>query len=141
MQTKPATLFLHEILADIMLQQKEAKPCLSCGKAVKGRSDKKFCDDYCRAAYNNDLKSSSNNFIRNVNNALGKNRRILKSFLHEGEQTAKANKDKLIEKGFQFKYHTHQYTAKNGNTYFYCYEYGYLPIENNRYLIVKKEER
>ena len=140
MQTKPTTLFLHETLADIMLQQKEAKPCLSCGKAVKGRSDKKFCDDYCRAAYNNDLKSSSNNFIRNVNNALGKNRRILESFLHEGEQTAKANKDKLIEKGFQFKYHTHLYSTKNGNTYFYCYEYGYLPLENNWFLIVKRNE-
>ncbi len=140
MQTKPATLFLHKSLADIMLQQKEAKPCLNCGKAVKGRSDKKFCDDYCRAAYNNDLKSASNNFIRNVNNALGKNRRILESFLPGGEQTAKANKDKLIEKGFQFKYHTHQYKAKNGNTYFYCYEYGYLPLDNNWFLIVKRSE-
>lgn len=123
-----------------MLQQKETKICLYCEKPVKGRSDKKFCDDYCRAAYNNDLKSASNNYIRNVNNALGKNRRILESLLHEGEQTAKANKDKLIEKGFQFKYHTEQLIAKNGNIYFYCYEYGYRPIENNWFLIVKKNE-
>jgi len=123
-----------------MLKEKEDKKCLLCEKPLKGRSDKKFCDDYCRAAYNNDLKSASNNFIRNVNNALGKNRRILESFLPEGEQTAKANKDKLIEKGFQFKYHTHQYKAKNGNAYFYCYEYGYLPLENNWFLIVKRNE-
>jgi len=123
-----------------MLKQKDEKTCLSCGKAVKGRSDKKFCDDYCRAAYNNDLKSAANNNIRNVNNALGKNRRILENLLPEGEPTAKANKDKLIEKGFQFKYHTHLYSTKNGNTYFYCYEYGYLPLENNWYLIVKRDE-
>lgn len=123
-----------------MLKQKEEKICLSCGKAVKGRSDKKFCDDYCRAAFNNDLKSAANNFIRSINNALGKNRRILESLLPEGEPTAKANKDKLIEKGFQFKYHTHLYNTKNGNTYFYCYEYGYLPLENNWYLIVKRDE-
>ncbi|MBL0145907.1 MAG: hypothetical protein IPP48_09215 [Chitinophagaceae bacterium] len=123
-----------------MLTQKEPKTCLSCGKAVKGRSDKKFCDDYCRAAYNNDLKSASNNLIRNVNNALGKNRRVLENLLPQGEPTAKTNRDKLIEKGFQFKYHTHLYQTKNGNTYFYCYEYGYLPLENNWYLIVKREE-
>ena len=123
-----------------MLKQKEEKTCLLCKKALKGRSDKKFCDDYCRAAYNNDLKSASNNFIRNVNNALGKNRRILESILPEGESTAKANKDKLIEKGFQFKYQSHQYTAKNGNVYYYCYEYGYLPLENNWFLIVKRNE-
>ena len=123
-----------------MLQQKEEKLCLSCSKPVKGRSDKKFCDDYCRAAHNNDLKSAANNTIRNVNNALGKNRRILESLLPEGEPTAKTNKDKLLEKGFQFKYHTHLYQTKNEKTYFYCYEYGYLPLENNWYLIVKREE-
>ncbi len=123
-----------------MLQQKEPKTCLFCEKPVKGRSDKKFCDDYCRAAYNNDLKSAANNNIRNVNNALGKNRRILESMLHEGEATAKANRDKLIEKGFQFKYHTHIYNTKTDKTYFYCYEYGYLPLENNWFLIVKRNE-
>jgi hypothetical protein len=121
-----------------MLQQKETMSCLCCGKPVKGRSDKKFCDDYCRAAYNNQLNSAANNFIRNVNNALGKNRRILESFLAEGEATAKTNRDKLIEKGFQFKYHTHLYSTKKGDTYFYCYEYGYLPLENNWFLIVKR---
>jgi len=123
-----------------MLKEKTDKPCLLCGKALKGRSDKKFCDDYCRAAYNNDLKSAANNYIRNVNNALGKNRRILENLLPDGEQVVKASRDKLIEKGFQFKYHTHNYSAKNGNTYFYCYEYGYLPLENNRLLIVKRNE-
>ena len=64
-----------------------------------------------------------------------------KALLPTGEATAKANRDKLIEKGFQFKYHTHQYTAKNGNTYFYCYEYGYLPLENNWYLNCKAKRR
>jgi hypothetical protein len=123
-----------------MLQEKDPTICLKCKKPVKGRSDKKFCDDYCRAAYNNELKSAANNYIRNVNNALGKNRRILESLLPEGEATAKANRDKLIEKGFQFKYHTHLYHTKTDKTYFYCYEYGYLSLENNWYLIVKKNE-
>jgi len=123
-----------------MLQKKVPTLCLSCEKPVKGRSDKKFCDDYCRAAFNNDLKSASNNLVRNVNNALGKNRRILESLLPQGDATAKTNHDKLIEKGFQFKYHTHIYNTKTEKTYFYCYEYGYLPLENNWYLIVKKNE-
>jgi hypothetical protein len=123
-----------------MITQKENKPCLSCGKPVKGRSDKKFCDDYCRAAYNNDLKGASNNLIRNVNNALGKNRRILEGLFTEGKTTVNINKDKLLEKGFQFKYHTHIYQTQNDKTYIFCYEYGYLPLENNWYLVVKREE-
>jgi len=123
-----------------MLQQKETKTCMFCEKPLKGRSDKKFCDDYCRAAYNNELKSATNNYIRNVNNALGKNRRILESLLPEGETKKSVNKDKLIEKGFQFKYHTEQHTYKNGNTYIFCYEYGYRPMENDWFLIVKRGE-
>jgi len=123
-----------------MLKQKETRTCRLCEKTLKGRSDKKFCDDYCRAAYNNELKSAVNNYIRKVNHALSKNRRILEGLIPGGAPTAKTNRDKLIEQGFQFKYHTCQYAARNGNTYFYCYEYGYLPLENNWFLIVKRQE-
>jgi hypothetical protein len=123
-----------------MIKQIETKTCLLCEKPLKGRSDKKFCDDYCRAAYNNDLKSAANNNIRNVNNALGKNRRILESLLPVGEQMVKANRDKLLHLGFQFKYMTHTYTNQKGNVYHFCYEYGYLPLENNWFLIVKRNE-
>ena len=123
-----------------MLQQTQIKNCLACGKPLKGRVDKRFCDDYCRNSYNNQLKSASNNLVRNINNALGKNRRILEGLLPEGEETAKANKEKLQRSGFQFKYITHTYVTKTGKTYFYCYEYGYLPLENDWYLIVKRKE-
>ena len=123
-----------------MLQQTQIKNCLACGKPLKGRVDKRFCDDYCRNSYNNQLKSAGNNLVRNINNALGKNRRILESLLPEGEETAKANKEKLQRLGFQFKYITHTYTNHKGNVYFFCYEYGYLPLENNRYLLVKRKE-
>ena len=53
---------------------------------------------------------------------------------------AKANKEKLQRLGFQFKYFTHTYTNKKGTIYYYCYEYGYLPLENDWYLIVKAKE-
>jgi predicted nucleic acid-binding Zn ribbon protein len=120
----------------------EAKNCLYCGKLLKGRIDKKFCDDYCRNNYNNQQKSrgSYSAYVRNINNALLKNRKILESILPEGEETAKASKEKLDRLGFQFKYFTHHYTTKTGKTYFYCYEYGYLPLDHNWFLIVKKKE-
>src|SRR5437868_15191656 len=123
-----------------MIKQTETKTCLACGKPLRGRADKRFCDDYCRNSYNNQLKSASNNLVRNINNALGKNRRILESLLSAGEETAKANKEKLQRLGFQFKYMTHTYVTKTGKTYFYCYEYGYLPLENDWYLIVRRKE-
>lgn len=118
----------------------EPKNCLACDKPLKGRSDKKFCDDYCRNNYNNQLKSITNNQVRNINNALGKNRRILEEMLPLGEEMSKTTKEKLLQKGFLFKYVTHLYTTKSGKTYYYCYDYGYLPLENDWYLIVRRKE-
>lgn len=120
----------------------QPKTCLACGKTLKGRIDKKFCDDYCRNNYNNiqKSKSSHSNYVRNINNTLLKNRKILESILPEGDETAKANRDKLQRLGFHFNYITHIYTTKAGKQYFYCYDYGYLPLESDWFLIVKKKE-
>ncbi len=122
--------------------ESDLRTCLSCGKKVKGRIDKKFCDDYCRNNYNNLQKAKGNHssYVRNINNSLLKNRKILEGILPETDDTAKASKDKLLRLGFHFKYITHLYTTKTGKTYFYCYDYGYLPLENDWYLIVKKKE-
>ena len=114
--------------------------CLNCNKILKGRTDKKFCDDYCRNSYNNQLKATSNNLVRNINNALGKNRRILESFFKNSDETTRTSKEKLIQKGFQFKYITSTYTNKKGNVYYFCYDIGYLPLENDWYLLVKSKE-
>lgn len=124
-----------------MQQEKtELKRCLACDKPLKGRADKKFCDDYCRNNYNNQLKAITNNQVRNINNALGKNRRILEDLLPPGEEMAKTTKEKLLQRGFLFKYVTHLYTTKTGKMYYYCYDYGYLPLENDWYLIVRRKE-
>ena len=122
-----------------MTADTKAKLCLTCSKPIKGRTDKKFCDDYCRNNYNNQLKSATTNLVRNINNALGKNRRVLESFFGK-EDLTKTTKDKLLEKGFQFKYITHTYTNKKGNVYFFCYDIGYLPLENDWFLLVKRKE-
>ncbi|HKO81264.1 MAG TPA: hypothetical protein VJU78_12750 [Chitinophagaceae bacterium] len=78
--------------------------------------------------------------MRNINNTLLKNRKILEGILPDEEEMAKANKEKLQRLGFQFKYMTHTYITKTGKTYFYCYDYGYLPLDKDWYLIVKRKE-
>ena len=123
-----------------MAAENKPRLCLNCDKPLKGRTDKKFCDDYCRNNYNNQLKSNTINLVRNINNALGKNRRILENLFIAGEEMAKTTRDKLLQKGFQFKYITHTYTNKKGNTYFFCYDIGYLPLESDWYLLVKRKE-
>ena len=113
--------------------------CSQCGKPLKGRIDKKFCDDYCRNAYNNKSKIEESTYVRKINQVLKRNRRILEELLGS-EGMTKQPKVNFINKGFQFQFHTHQYINKKGDIYYFCYEYGFLPLEAELYLIVKKKE-
>lgn len=121
-----------------MSSSESQRHCLECGKPLKGRLDKKFCDDYCRNAYNNRQNSDQNNFVRNVNNTLRKNRRLLENVIREGEEMGKCPRQRLADAGFDFQYHTHQYTNRKGNVYTFCYEFGYLPLEGDWLLVVKR---
>ncbi len=114
------------------------KECLYCNEKLKGRSDKKFCDDSCRNAYNNQLNSDTTQLMRHINYALRKNRRILLQLNPTGKTTV--HKSKMDILGFSFSYHTSITTTKAGATYFFCYEQGYLPLEKDFYLLVAREE-
>lgn len=115
---------------------KDQKFCLECGEPVKGRIDKKFCDDQCRSNYNNKLNSDVTVTIRNINNSLRKNRRLLEEIAAK-EGKGKITRQKLHDLGFNFKYFTHIHTTQKGTVYKLCYDYGYLPIENDFVFVVK----
>ena len=114
-----------------------SKNCLECGDKMVGREDKKFCGDGCRNAYNNKMNKDHTNLMRNINNKLRKNYRILTELNPEGK--TKTTKNKLISKGFDFDLITSVYTTKTGNTYYFVYDQGYMTVENEGYVLVKKE--
>lgn len=119
----------------------DKKLCAHCGKPIQGRIDKRFCDDYCRNTYNNQQNSASTNFIRNINHTLKKNRNILESHIPSGEEMGKTTREKLVLEGFNFKFFTHVYQNKKGNQYHFCYDYGYLELEGDWFLIVRGREK
>ncbi len=112
--------------------------CKNCGDSFHGRADKKFCSDHCRNSFNNKANSDSNNYVRNINNILRKNRRILEALNPNGK--ANVHKKQLEKEGFLFDYHTSIYTTKTGNVYFFCYEHGYLALDKGYYTLVVRKE-
>ena len=114
------------------------KNCLECNEKIIGREDKKFCSDGCRNAYNNKQNKDQNNLMRNINNKLRKNYRVLQSLSPENK--IKTTRLKLIEKGFDFEYFTSILNTKTGNTYYFIYDYGYMYLENDWLMIVKREK-
>lgn len=113
------------------------KTCPECSEKIVGREDKKFCSDGCRNAYNNKINKDTTNFMRNVNNKLRKNYRILSELNTDGK--SKATKDKMINKGFDFDFFTNILHTKTGNTYYFLYDQGYRSLDNDYFMLVKKE--
>ena len=122
------------------MEENLSRKCPECGEKIIGRIDKKFCSDQCRNTYNNRLNSDASNTVRNINNILRKNRRILQELNKQSGKTM-VSKDTLLSKGFNFTYNTHIYTTKKGINYSFCYEQGYLFLEDkDLYLLVKNKE-
>ncbi|MCK0130484.1 hypothetical protein MWU59_03120 [Flavobacteriaceae bacterium F08102] len=112
------------------------KTCLKCGVKIRGREDKKFCSDYCRNAFNNTLNREAKKLIRNTNNRLRRNYKILKDLNPTGK--TKVTRSTLITFNFDFNYFTSIYTTQSKHTYFFVYDQGYLPLENETYLLIRR---
>ncbi len=104
----------------------ENHQCLSCGKPLTGRFDKKFCDTQCRATFHNQHKRKHERIITAVNRQIRKNRTILKNLCPEGKATVR--RERLEEMGFSFQYFSSLFLTQK-LTYYFSYEYGFAPIE------------
>ena len=114
------------------------RACIECGEPFIGRSDKKFCSDQCRTSYYNRENADTTNYMRNVNRILRRNRKILSELNPNGKSMT--NKARLQDLGFNFNFYTNVYKTKSGKIYYFCYEHGYLPVEDNQFALVIRED-
>ena len=112
--------------------------CQECEQKLKGRKDQKFCSDYCRNTFNNRLNEDSTNYMRRINNILRKNRRVLANLNPNGKNTVEGIR--LAEDGFNFHYYTNIYKTQKGAMYYFCYDQGYLKMDNDQYMLVQKQD-
>jgi hypothetical protein len=114
-----------------------AGSCLTCGKALRGRVDKKFCDAGCRNEYHNRRQRAERREINGVDLVLKHNRRILKVCVGR-ERTRRVSREELLAQGFRFEFFTHYFTNSRGKRYAFCYDYGWLGLEGEHYLVVRE---
>ena len=117
------------------------KTCRVCGSELKGRQDKKYCSIKCKNAlyYQNRIQHES--FFFQVEKHLKTNRKILKHYNKEGYTTLR--KEKLLAAGFNPRFFTHYWKNQKGQAYLFCYEYGFMEIDQQRikkYLLVKWQD-
>lgn len=121
-----------------MIVNRKRNKCNYCGEEVKGRIDKKFCDESCRNTYNNNINRDANKFMSRINRILRKNRRLLKELNPNGK--AKVSREKLLSNGFNFNYYTNTFQTKSGKVYRFVFDQGYLKIGANEYVLIEKLE-
>jgi hypothetical protein len=118
------------------------KTCLACGKELKGRSDKRFCDLHCKSSYHyrRSLEEAPR-FYNKVDNQLKTNRRILKQYNKAGKATVRASIIK--QEGFDPNFFTHYWKNNKGDVYLFVYEYGYLKKQEHgidKFILVKWQD-
>jgi hypothetical protein len=113
--------------------------CRYCGSILRGRQDKKFCDDACRNTHNNQQQGQQSNLMRAIHRILRKNRSILLSKLPEDSRRVLVSKDCLMREGFDFRYITHSYCLSREQEYRFCYEIGYAAMEGERVVLVREK--
>ncbi|WP_416372202.1 hypothetical protein [Aequorivita sinensis] len=109
---------------------------------MSGRSDKKFCDTYCKSSYHYQKSIEEKpNFYTKVDKQLKTNRSILKNFNRAGKATVRS--EILINKGFNPNFFTHYWKNKNQDVYLFIYEYGFLKKSEHgveKFVLVKWQE-
>lgn len=107
--------------------------CLDCGAKLSGRLDKKFCDDYCRGHYNNQLNRDKHSRLKEINSILKKNASILEKLESKGIITL--SRQILLAAGFDFNFFTHQLSGQQGELYHCCYHYGYHFVSDDELVL------
>ena len=117
------------------------KICLYCGKLLFGRSDKKYCTHHCKSAHQYEKRKTEEKLFLKIDRHLKTNRRLLKSHNKLGKTVLR--KTELIDEGFNPKYFTHYWKNAKGQVYLFCFEFGFLEINDRgkeKYLLIQWQE-
>ncbi len=108
--------------------------CLSCGKKIKGRSDKKFCCESCKNDYHNCNRSRKPAIFKLQRSAAKRNRSLLVNIEASGVEVISENE--LKKSGFNFEGLTGIKFVADKNLLLFCYEY-MLQRNGNSFTIQK----
>jgi len=111
-----------------MEEQSRIKKCKECGLEFYGRLNQYFCSAKCRFDFNNSIARNNREDINSILKILLQNREILKTIFETG--TTEIPKADLQAKRYNFTYLTHQLKTEDKSNYIFCFEYGFLVLND-----------
>ena len=79
--------------------------------------------------------------IRKINQVLLQNRRIIENSDAGRRRDGPCWPRPIVTGRFRFSHLTHERKNNSGATYRYCYDYGYLSLDDQWVVLVKKREQ
>jgi hypothetical protein len=114
---------------------------VECKRILKGRADKKFCDQKCKNTHYNEFRRSRQPVhFRQINQILIHNREVLKE-LFERYPMKNLTKIQLAKEGFMIGYFTHKMIDGDEDVSYFCYDYGYRSISDDCFQLMKVNEK
>jgi len=114
--------------------------CLECGYKLVGRTDKKFCNDYCRNAFNNKRYRKEHHVKRQIQGVLNLNYGILKGICDQEAVTESTVQD-LRSKGYQMQFFTNLSLTGEGEVLRQCFDMGLLTKENGQLYVIDMKKK
>lgn len=109
--------------------------CLHCQHALAGRTDKKFCDDYCRNTYNNKRYREEFAAKREIQSALNHNYKVLREICVTNT-VAESSLSDLHSRGYQMPFFTNLSLTGQGEVLRQCFDMGILTKENGKLFVI-----
>jgi hypothetical protein len=111
--------------------------CQQCGKPIRGRTDKKFCDATCKNAFNFTKRRNTRNEVKEIDSYLHRNREILATLMGESKKEM-FDRTVLSRAKFRWEYMTGIYKNKQGKWYHLVYDYAWMEFTDQQILVVRK---
>ena len=115
------------------------RECAECGHKLVGRTDKKFCNDYCRNSFNNKRYRKEQYAKREIQGVLNVNYSILKSICSQNS-VAESTLDHLAEKGYQMRFFTNLSLTGEGEVLRQCFDMSLLTKEDGSLFIINMKK-
>ena len=112
--------------------------CPNCNKDIHGRTDKIYCDPYCKSAHQYENRKKQEKLYFEIDKQLKTNRKILKKYNRIGKTMLRKNV--LLDEGFDPNYFTNFWKNTQGDVYLFCYEYGFMALKEgskDKYLLIQ----
>jgi|APSaa5957512622_1039677.scaffolds.fasta_scaffold168073_1 endogenous inhibitor of DNA gyrase (YacG/DUF329 family) len=112
--------------------------CLNCGDPVENaRTDQKFCSLTCKNCHNNRKLKELYHLTKMPNKETQKNMLILKNLTEQ--DILEVEQNRLGELGYNWQYNSEiVYDSKINKRIYFCFDYGVMRIEGNKFKIIKK---